>query len=180
MRVPTLPRFRAAVLPFLAALLLPALRADSLRGQQAGLPVGATAPEVRVQTLDGASVAFGEFVGDTPVIVEFWATWCPLCRALEPGFAELHDEYGDALRIVRIGVPENQSREQQRTYVERRGIGGVHLFDPEGEAYRAFAATHTSYVVVLDTRGRVTYTGVGKDQDLRAAVATALEPQPPH
>lgn len=164
---------------FLSTLLLLAglwVPAGPLAGQQAGLPVGSMAPDVPLQTLDGAPATFAPLVGDVPVIVEFWATWCPLCRALEPQFAELHDQYGDALRIVRIGVPENQSREQQRAYVERRGIDGVHLFDPDGTAYRAFAATHTSYVLVLDSEGRVTYTGVGKDQDLAAAVATALDP----
>ena len=164
---------RRTVVLFLAVL---ALQASPLRGQQAGLPVGALAPDVPVQTLDGVATTLDAVIGDAPVIIEFWATWCPLCRALEPRFAELHAEYGDALQVVRIGVPENQTPERQRAYVERRGLEGIHLFDPEGEAYRAFAATHTSYVIVLDDQRRVTYTGVGKDQDLRAAVATALDP----
>lgn len=171
-RSPTPLRHLAPIALALAVSLTP------LHGQQAGIAVGSKAPDVEVLTLDGEPVSLADQFGETPVILEFWATWCPLCRALEPAFAELEAHYGESVRVVRVGVPENQSREQQRSYVERRGLGGVHLFDPEGSAYRAFSATHTSYVVVVDADGRVTYTGVGKDQDLRAAVATALEPPP--
>ena len=48
------------------------------------------------------------------------------------------------------------------------------LWDGNGAAVRAFQAPATSYVAVLDTKGRVVYTGVGADQDIEAALRRAV------
>ena len=86
----------------------------------------------------------------------------------------LRSAHGDRLQIIRVGVPDNQTAERQRVYVERRKIGGLHLFDRDGAAVRAFMVPHTSYVVVVDRTGEVVYTGQGADQDLSAAVRPVL------
>ena len=49
------------------------------------------------------------------------------------------------------------------------------LWDGNGAAVRAFQAPSTSYVAVLDAKGRVVYTGVGADQDLDAALEKAVK-----
>jgi hypothetical protein len=50
------------------------------------------------------------------------------------------------------------------------------LWDVNGNATRAFQAPATSYVAVLDAKGKVVYTGVGADQNLDAALSRALVP----
>jgi len=63
-----------------AALAVPSV----LGAQDIGLPIGTKAPAVAVEDLDGKPVDLGVYVGKQPVLLEFWATWCPLCNALEP------------------------------------------------------------------------------------------------
>jgi len=54
------------------------------------------------------------------------------------------------------------------------------LWDGNGAAVRAFQAPSTSYIAVLDSKGRVVYTGVGEDQNIEAAMETAFAaPSPP-
>jgi thiol-disulfide isomerase/thioredoxin len=160
----------------LAAFVFAALVTPQVaRAQSQGLRVGDKAPTAIVQTLDGRDVDLGQFVGKTPVLIEFWATWCPLCKQLEPTIKALHDQHGEALEIVHIVVPQNQTPARAREYVERRGLPGRFFFDAQGAAYKAFAAYHTSYILVLDRRGIVVYSASGSEQSLDAAVAKALQ-----
>lgn len=147
---------------------------DVAQAQSKGLRVGDTAPTAMVQTLNGEPVDLARFVGKSPVLIEFWATWCPLCRDLEPTIRALHDEHKGKLEIVRLVVPQNQTPEKAREYVASKGLPGHFFFDAEGAAYKAFAAYHTSYIVVLDRKGIVVHSEDGTKQDLKAAVAKAI------
>src|ERR1051325_2775662 len=80
-----------------------------LGAQDVGLAVGTKAPVVAVEDLDGKSVDLGQYIGRQPVVLEFWATWCPLCKALEPSLKAAHARYGRTVRFVAIGVGVNQS-----------------------------------------------------------------------
>ncbi|MGH7443624.1 MAG: TlpA family protein disulfide reductase [Longimicrobiales bacterium] len=139
--------------------------------QDIGLPVGTLAQAVTLQDLDGNPVDLGQFIGNGPVLLEFWATWCPLCEELEPAMHAVEQRFGDAVEVVVVAVGVNQNARSIRRHLEKHRVPGRILFDAEGAATRAFKAPTTSYVVVLDAQGRVAYTGQGGDQDLVAAVA---------
>ncbi|HVH67902.1 MAG TPA: TlpA disulfide reductase family protein [Gemmatimonadales bacterium] len=148
------------------ALLWPA----ALVAQDVGLPVGSQAPAVSVKDLDGKSVDLGSYIGKGPVLLEFWATWCPLCNALEPALKDAHARYGSAVRFVAIGVGVNETPASIRRHLASHPLPFAVLFDASGDAVRAFAAPTTSYIVVLDRAGKVSYTGTGSDQDVASAL----------
>ncbi len=140
-----------------------------------GLPVGTTVPAVTVEDLDGNSVDLGDVMGTGPVLIEFWATWCPVCEKLEPTIREAHRQFGDRVTFLVMGVAVNQSQRSIRRHLERHPSPFRHLWDQRGRATRAFKAPTTSYVVILDAAGTVAYTGVGADQDLVGALERIVE-----
>jgi thiol-disulfide isomerase/thioredoxin len=124
-----------------------------------------------VDKLDGSSVDIADYYGRHPVVLEFWATWCPLCRKLEPSMQAAREKYAGKVTFVSVGVAANQSAEKQKAYVDDKKLTGVFTFDRAGTAMKAFAVPHTSYIVVVGPDRRVAYTGVGDDQDIDAVLS---------
>jgi thiol-disulfide isomerase/thioredoxin len=151
-----------------------ALMAMPAAGQDVGLSLGVVPEPAQVEDLEGNAVNLSEYVGRKPVLVQFWATWCPLCEALDPKLRAAKQQHGDALDIVIVAVGVNQTPRSIRRHMERHPLPGRVLFDSRGRATRAFRAPTTSYIVALDASGRVVYTGVGGDQDIAAAAARAV------
>ena len=139
-----------------------------------GLEKGTQAPAAAAQTLDGQPADLATYVGKTPVIMEFWATWCPNCAELEPTMKAMHAKYGDKMTFVGVAVSVNESPERVKLYVEKHAIPWIQVFDKKGNASGAYDAPATSYVVVLDKAAKVVYTGLGGKQDLETAIKKAL------
>jgi thiol-disulfide isomerase/thioredoxin len=156
------------------ALLALLTLARPASAQDVGLPLGTVPGAVEVEDLEGNAVALSQYVGRKPVLIEFWATWCPLCAALEPRLHAAKQRHGDALDVLIIAVGVNQSPRSIKRHLQDHDLPGRVLFDARGRATRAFQAPTTSYIVALDASGRVVYTGVGADQDIAAAAAKAI------
>lgn len=72
----------------------------------ARLPVIGPAPTWKMKDLEGKTVSADDFKGKV-VVLDFWATWCPPCRAEIPGYVDLYRKYGkDKLVIIGASVDE--------------------------------------------------------------------------
>jgi len=158
----------------LAIVGLTTVLAGGVRAQDMGIEIGSKGPRAAVETLDGKPADLAQYVGKAPVLIEFWATWCPNCRELEPHLKAVHAKYGSQVKFVGVSVSVNQSPDRVKAYVAKHEIPGDQFFDRNGAATGAYDVPATSYVVVLDKSGKVVYTGLGGDQDLEKAIKKAL------
>ena len=155
--------------------ILPLLAAAALQAQDViGIPVGQTPPAVTLENLNGDSVSLAQWIGKKPVVVEFWATWCPICEELLPKLEAAQKRYGDRAEFLVVAVAVNQSKNSVRRHLQKHPMPFTFLWDGKGAAVRAFQAPSTSYIAVLDAKGKVVYTGVGEDQDIDAALRRAV------
>jgi thiol-disulfide isomerase/thioredoxin len=150
------------------------LAAAAVQAQESGIAVGKRAPAAAVQTLDGKTANLASYIGKGPVLIEFWATWCPNCRELEPSLLAEQKKYASRVRFVGVAVSVNQSPAKVKAYVAKHGIRHDIVFDTNGNAAEAYDVPATSYVVVLNAKGDVVYTGLGGAQDLESAIKKAL------
>ena len=160
---------RIALTPLLIAALPIAVAAQS---GGVSLALGTQGPGAALEDLEGNAVELLDFIEPgKPAVLEFWATWCEQCEVLQPQFDELQSRFGGDVSIVAVAVGVSQSVRRVSRHLEDHDPGYPYLFDKRGAAVRAYNATTTSIVVMLDAEGKVAYTGVGVDQDL----VTALE-----
>jgi len=155
------------------ALTALALTATPAMAQDLGIAVGEMAPAGPLQTLDGKTVDLSAYLGKTPVVLEFWATWCGNCKQLEPAMRAAMAKHGAQVKFVTVAVSVNQSIERVKGWQKANKLGGELLYDKQGTVSGAYDVPATSYVVVVDKTGKIVYTGVGGTQNLDAAIKKA-------
>lgn len=137
----------------------PASSVTSGESADVGLAVGQTAPDFTLQTLGGEQARLSDFRGK-PVFINFWATWCPPCRAEMPDMQKLYDN--EDIEILAINLTDTEKNEDAvASFVEEMGLTFPILMDGEGEISSAYNAKAypTSYMV--DAEGKISYIAYG-------------------
>jgi thiol-disulfide isomerase/thioredoxin len=123
------------------------------------LPEPAPVAEFTVTDLDGRSTRSSEWRGKV-VLINFWATWCPPCRAEIPDLVELQDKYRDQLVIVGVSEDEGGVEQVKRFAAEHDINYPVVMVTPElRKAFPGVSALPTTFV--LDRDGRLAKRNVG-------------------
>lgn len=165
---------RPALLLSLTASAFFALAAPAL-AQGVGLDVGTPAPAAALEDLEGNAVELSDYIEPGKLtLIEFWATWCENCEALQPQLDRIAAEHPDQVNVVAVAVAVSQSQRRVQRHVDDHGATYPYLWDGSGNAVRAYNAATTSIVMLIDGEGTVVYSGVGADQDLVGAVQAQL------
>lgn len=133
--------------------------AASSESADTGLAVGKTAPDFTLETLSGEQARLSDFRGK-PVFVNFWATWCPPCRAEMPDMQKLYDN--EDIEILAVNLTDTEKSEDGvATFVEEMGLTFPVLMDPKGDISSAYnvKAYPTSYMI--DAEGKISYIAYG-------------------
>jgi thiol-disulfide isomerase/thioredoxin len=112
----------------------------------------APAPAFTARDLDGRDVAFAALRGKV-VIVNFWATWCPPCRAEIPDLVALQEKYRDHLQIIGISEDEGGAEVVRRFVADHRINYPIVMMTAEIEKmFPGVSALPTSFVIDRDSR----------------------------
>lgn len=156
----------------IAALLLQGCsgdgRVDLASGAAPAGPVqeGMTAPDFTLSSLDGERLSLSDYAG-RPLLVNFWASWCPPCRAEFPALVRAYQAHSEAGFEI-LGVTYNDQPEPARAFVEESGAAWPILTDPERVAWDAFSPVGppTSYFIDGDGVVRRVHVGALSDEQL--------------
>jgi thiol-disulfide isomerase/thioredoxin len=168
------PRALAAIL-LIAGSAAPGALAGQVGENNVSLKVGTQVPAVTIEDLQGKPVALHELIKGKPAVIEFWATWCEQCEALQPEIDRITQRFGDRVQMVAVAVGVAQTVRRVQQHVTEHKISYPVLWDGRGAAVRAYNAATTAIVVIVDAQGKVIYNGVGPSQKLIAEVERALQ-----
>jgi thiol-disulfide isomerase/thioredoxin len=121
---------------------------------------GHPAPEIILLDLKGTPVKLSAFRGK-PVVINFWATWCPPCRAEMPDIETVWQRHKDKGLVI-IGVDVGEDPETVSKYVEKGGFTWLFILDSGGEVFRDLykgAAFPSSFFV--DSQGVIQDLSIG-------------------
>lgn len=124
------------------------------------IAVGALAPEFTAKDLAGADVSLSRFRGK-PILIDFWASWCPPCRDAAIVLRRFADQYGDRLAIIGVSVDEDRLAFEAFSYNEHLPGHQVHDGGPYGPISRLYgaAAAALPYSILISPEGKVLAAG---------------------
>ena len=117
---------------FLAMMLLLAMlfTACAKETPEATEPPQAAAPDFTVYDQDENPVKLSDFAG-TPVVLNFWASWCGPCRMEMPEFEDAYQEYGDQVAFMMVNLTDgaNETVETASALIQEHGYTFPVYFD---------------------------------------------------
>lgn len=129
---------------------------DQGNGQKPSLPQpGYQAPDFTLTDMDGKTVKLSDFRGK-PVLINFWASWCPPCRAEMPDLVKKSEQYKD--QVVFLGVnltTTEQDPDGPKKFLKEFNVKYQNVLDKDGKVGSEYQALGIPTTVTVDKNGLV-------------------------
>ena len=135
--------------------------------------------DATVYTESGDPVTLSQIANGRPLVLNFWATWCPYCVREMPDFAETMTREGDRVSFAFVDVTDGQreTKEGATEWLEENGFEGLPVyFDEDLAAARAFGARSLPTSVFVSSKGEILgiRTGVMKAELLQEVLSAMV------
>ncbi|MEG2858411.1 MAG: TlpA disulfide reductase family protein [Clostridia bacterium] len=167
-----------------AATQAPVVPAEIPEGQSDVAPEDAApeaqkAPDVTVYAADGTPARLSDFLGK-PVVLNFWASWCPPCKGEMPDFQKLYDEVGDDVVFMMVNQTDGQRETQKKAaaFIEKQGYTFPVYFDTDLAASMTYQVYSIPTTVLVDVQGNLVAISPGQmdEATLRAGIEMIQSP----
>lgn len=124
-----------------------------------GIMVGNRAPDFQLNNLEGQAISLEGLQGK-PVILNFWATWCPPCRYEMPFLQAIYDEYASqGLVLLEIDIGESLSTVKK--YFADNNLSMPALLDSNNQVSSRYAITAIPTTFFIDKNGVIKFKKIG-------------------
>lgn len=127
-----------------------------------GLDKGQTAPDLTLSTLTGNSMKLSSQRGKT-VILNFWTTWCPPCKAEMPDMQKFYYNYKKRnIIVVGLNLTDSESNlDQIKNFANQYKISFPILLDTKGEIRKLYKIITIPTTYIIDSNGIIVETVIG-------------------
>ncbi|NJN81193.1 MAG: redoxin domain-containing protein [Caldilineaceae bacterium] len=133
--------------------------------------IGHPAPDFALETLNGENFSLAEHRG-TPVVLNFWATWCGPCQRELPSLQAASERY--AGQVVIVGVDQSEPAETVQRYVDELALTFAIPMDTDNEVAHRYNVVGMPTTFFIDADGiiRSTWTGEMNSVTLAEGIST--------
>ncbi len=129
--------------------------------------VGDPAPGFVLERTDGTVLRSDALKGKKPLMLVFWATWCPSCKVEIPRLKEVHTALRPkGLELIAVNVGVNDSPGRTKRFMKKYDISYPVGFDEGSRITRRFGILGTPTVILVDRSGVVRYRSSGVPSNL--------------
>ncbi len=117
----------------------------------------AKAVDFTVYDEDGNEVKLSDYKG-TPLVLNYWASWCGPCQSEMPLFKEANNKYGDNVKILMINMTDGQREtvESAKKYMVDNGYNMLTLYDTDLDFANKYNVASIPRTVFIDKDGFIT------------------------
>lgn len=114
------------------------------------------APDFTVYDADGSAVMLSDFFGK-PIVLNFWASWCPPCKGEMPEFDAIHGQAGGEVTFMMVDLVDGQRETEEKgaQYVKEKGFTFPVYYDLDGEAAQKYGISSIPRTYFIDKEGYI-------------------------
>lgn len=132
---------------------------DDTEDREVGLEKGKLAPDFELDTLDGETVKLSDFRGER-VLLNFWATWCPPCRAEMPDMQKFHEDE-DVVILAVDALETEHSIDNVYDFADEFGLTFDVLLDENSTATTIYDISSFPTTYLLNSNGVIENVAIG-------------------
>jgi len=159
-------RAAVGVLTVLALLLLAATPPFAERPAQGGSSPASFAetaagplPDFTLPNQNGKEVSLRQFIGKAPVLLAFWATWCPHCVESVPRINRMNADLSPGGKLQILALNYMESEQKVTAFIAAKRIAYTVLMDRRGGVARKFHVVGIPTYILIDRSGNVVFRG---------------------
>ncbi|WP_028580809.1 TlpA family protein disulfide reductase [Desulfogranum japonicum] len=124
--------------------------------------IGKRLPAFNGKTLDGSSIRMNSIIGKKPVLIVFWASWCPSCKSEVPRINELVKKYkSKGMEFIGINIGANDSPKRAKAFVKKTKMNYPVIFDKTGTISNQYRIVGVPTIIVADSAGVIQFKNYG-------------------
>jgi peroxiredoxin len=143
-------------------LIIAVLFSFFITAQESEELAGRKAPNFVLENLYGDYVELNQEIGEGPLLLSFWATWCKPCIEELDEFQKLYNECKNkGFKLLAISTDSERTVAKVKPFVKSKNYDFPVLYDTSGDAARIYYARAVPFTVLIDDKGAIVYAHLG-------------------